>query len=60
MLLLGFDTVGDCNGAGGAFQIGYRISRISVEEVVVTGFHVRNAVGGTLNGGFAGGVDHLE
>ena len=57
MMLLGFDAVVDCNGAGGAFQIGYGGA---VEEVVISGFHISNAVGGTLNRGFAGGVDALN
>jgi hypothetical protein len=54
MMLLGFDAVVDCNGAGGAFQIN------AVEQVVISGFHIYNAVGGTSNRGFAGGVDAIN
>ena len=41
----------DCDGTGGAFKIN------SVRQAVISGFDVRNAVGSTENGGFAGGVD---
>ena len=55
----------DCDGAGGAFQIGYQgyssdSSILPVEQVVISGFHIYNAVGGTSNGGFAGGVDTIN
>ena len=60
-MLQGFDALAECNGAGGAFQI-VGLTREStlygqVDEVVIRGFHVRNAIGGSLNGGYAGGVD---
>ena len=57
MMLLGFDAEINCNGAGAAFQIGYGGA---VDEVVISGFHISNAVGGTSNQGFAGGVDAIN
>ena len=54
MMLLGFDAVVDCNGAGGSFQIS------GVEQVVISGFTIRDAVGESWNNGYAGGVDVIN
>jgi hypothetical protein len=57
--LRGFDTVVDCNGAGGAFRVSGKDTsgNIRALEVVITGFHIYNAVGDASNDGYAGGVD---
>ena len=54
VMLQGFDAVIDCNFAGGSFHIS------NVEQVVITGIHIHNAVGESWNNGYAGGVDVIN
>ena len=62
LALRGFEAVIDCNGEAGAFRIAPEADDATrmIEEVLIVGFTVRNTLGNTSNGGYAGGVDALH
>ena len=53
-MLQGSGAIVDCQGNGAAFKVG------NAGQVVISGFDIRNAVGGTSTQGFAGGVDAIN